>query len=115
MGAFGPIHCSAEGKQDIGAFIMPTDIFAKLIVPANVQFLSATYPKRLMHAGWYGWGGGNGGTAGFTDDFIIWWKYLEMESEDAWAAVFPPSNNATGDTIFWHCSTGVQFDVNVLW
>lgn len=82
-------------------------------MPGTTQFLSTISPKRLMHAGWYAWGLGAGGTGGFPIDAIVWWKYLEHESEDEWASVFPPNNNATGDTLFWHVNVGIQFELTV--
>jgi len=113
LATFGPFTCVDSGTLDIGAAGVPTDLIAELTVQGRAAFLSDVFPRRLMHAGWYGWGTTNGGTLGFNKTMLVWWKYLEHEAEDEFTFWVPPTGNPTGDTLFWHASTGTEFTVTI--
>lgn len=114
MAVYGPFHLSGEGSIDIGAFGVPTDILVKITAPGRTQFVSNSAPRRVMHAGWYGWGLSTGGTGGWADDpLLVWWKFVEHEFEDDFTALVAGNLNPSGDTVFYHCDFGVNLDITV--
>lgn len=106
MPTFNSGTLSGEGLAVLpsgGPFV---DIFVVLETDANIQFLSGSPLRRLMHAGWYGLCYDN---AGVDPSLMCWWKYLEFDGE--LIALSPMQIFA--DHLIWHLAAGVEIHIGV--
>jgi len=82
----------------------------------EVDYLSQTFPPRLMHAGWMGIGSGAVGVAGsdLTVDqmSMTWWKYIEFSNE---LILRPFVAFVYEDRVIWHLSPGVVVKFVAQW
>jgi hypothetical protein len=111
MASSGFLTITGEGRTAIAFTAYVKETVGRVSVLGQTQVLGTTSPKRLMHAGWFGYGYFNQTLDGVTLSTVTWWKYIDM---DGWDIILPTSI-VFGDSIFYKMGAGVTARIDTFW